>query len=344
MDTDEFRRFGTDMVNYIADYYDGLRSRPPIPDVQQGYMKDLIPDQAPVEAESYEDIKKDLEGVIMKGVLHWRSPHFHGFIGIAGSFPALLGDMLVGALSSNSFSWASNPASTELEVSMMDWLGQMLNLPEEFLFSSGGKGGGVIQRTADDSVLVAIIAARAQAIRQRSDMTAGQTLDKLVAYTSEESHSCIRKAAQLALVTIRSLPTDENFSLRGETLAAAIKEDKSKGLIPFFLGATVGTTSTIAIDNLCELGPICQQENIWMHVDGAYAGSAAICPELRHVINGVEYSTSFCINPHKWLHVNKSCSAMWVKNRDLITESFRVEVEYLKNHSLEGDVTMPDFR
>ncbi|KAK3792873.1 hypothetical protein RRG08_039807 [Elysia crispata] len=227
---------------------------------------------------------------------------------------------------------------------MMDWLGQMLNLPEEFLFSSGGKGGGVIQRTADDSVLVAIIAARSRSIRQHKDMTPGQTLDKLVAYTSEEAHSCIKKAAQLALVTIRNLPTDANFSLRGETLAAAIKEDKSKGLIPFFLGASVGTTSTIAIDNLCELGPICERENMWMHIDGAYAGSAAICPELRYVINGVEYSTSFCLNPHKWLHVNKSCSAMWVKNREFITEAFSVDVEYLKNHKLHGDTTMPDYR
>ncbi|GFS16638.1 aromatic-L-amino-acid decarboxylase [Elysia marginata] len=226
----------------------------------------------------------------------------------------------------------------------MDWLGQMLNLPAEFLYSSGGKGGGVIQYTADDSVLVAIIAARDRAIREHPHLTPGHTLDKLVAYTSQEAHSCIKKAAQLALVRIRSLPGDENFALRGATLAAAIEEDKSKGLIPCFLGASVGTTSTVAIDNLCELGPICEREKMWMHIDGAYAGSAAICPEFRHLINGVEYSMSFCINPHKWLHVNKSCSALWVKDRELVTKSFSVEPEYLKNHHLQGDVKMPDYR
>ncbi|KAK3792870.1 hypothetical protein RRG08_039804 [Elysia crispata] len=344
MDTDEFRRCGTDMVNYVADYFDTLRSRPVMPYVQHGFLKKLIPEKAPHKAESYEDVKKDLEDVVLKGVLHWRSPHFHAFVPLASSFPALIADMLVGALSSMPITWSANPSGTELEVAMMDWLGQMLKLPEEFLFSSGGKGGGVIQMTADDSATVAIIAARARAVREHGDMTPGQTLDKLVAYTSAEAHTCIKKAAQLALVNIRLLPTDENFSLRGQTLAAAIKEDKNKGFIPFFLGASVGTTSTIAVDNLCELGKICEQENVWMHIDAAYAGSAAICPEFRYLINGVEYSTSFCLNPHKWLHVNLLCSAMWIKDRELITEPFNVDPVYLRNHNLNGDVKMPDYR
>lgn len=344
MDTSEFRRCARDMVDYIVDYYETLRCRPPAPDVQHGYLRGLIPERAPITAETYEDVKKDLEDVVMKGVLHWRSPNFHGYMPIAGSFPALIGDMLNGALSSNGFSWVSNPACTELEVAMMDWLGHMLQLPKDFLFSSGGKGGGVIQTTADDSVLVAFISARTKAIRENGHLTPGQVVDKLVAYTSEEAHSCIKKAAQLAMVRIRELPGDENFSLRGATLAAAIEEDKRNGLIPCFLGASVGTTSTVAIDNLCELGPICERENIWMHIDGAYAGSAAICPEFRHLIDGVEYSTSFCINPHKWLHVNKSCSALWVKNRELVTTAFSVEPEYLQNHNLRGENSMPDFR
>ncbi|RUS71329.1 hypothetical protein EGW08_020914 [Elysia chlorotica] len=343
MNTDEFRRDATDMVHYVADYYDTIRSRPVMPDVQHGFLKQLIPKEAPLQAQSYEDVKKDLEDVL-KGILHWRSPHFHAFLPVASSFPALIADLIGGAVSSAPFSWISNPSGTELEVAMMDWLAQMLQLPSEFLFSSGGRGGGVIQQTTDDAVLVAIIAARARAVREHPDMTPGQTLDKLVAYTSAEAHSCIKKAAMLALVNIRLLPTDDNFSLRGQTLATAIKEDKSKGLIPFFLGATVGTTSTIGVDNLCELGKICEQENVWMHTDAAYAGSAAICPEFRHLLNGVEYSTSFSLNPHKWLHVTVLCCAMWIKDRELITETFRVDPAYLMNYNLQGDVKMPDFR
>ncbi|GFO46418.1 Aromatic-l-amino-acid decarboxylase [Plakobranchus ocellatus] len=256
MNPEEFRRCGTDMVQYIADYMETIRSRLPSPDVQPGYLQEQIPDEAPFHGETWEDVKNDLERVVMKGTNHWRSPHFHAFLPLASSFPALLGDMLAGALISAPFSWTSNPAGTELEMSMMDWLAKMLQLPQQFLFSSGGKGGGCIQASADDAALVAILSARAKVIQQFKDMTKGQVLDKLIAYTSEEGHTSVLKAAQLAFVQIRCLKTDEKFALRGTTLAAAVQEDRKQGLIPFFVCATVGTTSTCAIDNLSELGPI----------------------------------------------------------------------------------------
>ncbi|GFO46412.1 dopamine decarboxylase [Plakobranchus ocellatus] len=226
----------------------------------------------------------------------------------------------------------------------MDWLAKMLQLPQQFLFSSGGKGGGCIQASADDATFVAIISARAKVIKQFKDKTKGQVLDKLIAYTSEEAHSSVEKAAKLALVEIRCLKTDDKFALRGTTLASAVREDRKKGLIPFFVCATVGTTSTCAIDNISEIGPICKEEDLWLHIDAVYAGCACICPEYRPWINGVEYSTTFSINPHKWLHINPPCSAFWVKDQELITEPLSVDAMYLRVRSANTGVTVPDFR
>ncbi|GFO46415.1 Aromatic-l-amino-acid decarboxylase [Plakobranchus ocellatus] len=288
--------------------------------------------------------KHNLSVSRLRKLNHWRSPNFHAFLPIASSIPALLGDMLAGAIAAPPVTWIANPAGTELEMSMMDWLAKMLQLPQEFLFSSGGKGGGCIQASADDAILVAILSARAKVIQLFKDMTKGQVLDKLIAYTSEEAHSSVEKAAQLALVQIRCLETDEKFALRGTTLAAAVREDRKQGLIPFFVCATVGTTSTCAIDNISELGLVCEAEDLWLHIDAVYAGTACICPEYRHWINGVEYSTTFSVNPHKWLHINPPCSAFWVKDRDLITEPLDVDAMYLRDRSTNGGVRMPEFR
>ncbi|BFZ05796.1 hypothetical protein BsWGS_08835 [Bradybaena similaris] len=346
MDSTEFRSRGKEVVDYISDYLETISRRRPLPTVKPGYLRGLIPDQAPTTGEPWEHVKEDIERVIMPGVTHWHNPHFHAYYPAGNSYPAILADMISDAIGCIGFTWASSPACTELEVVMMDWLAKMLHLPTEFLFSDQGKGGGVIQGTASEATLVALLSARTTVLARLQaaelHLSPGQILDKLIAYTSEEAHSSVERAALIGLVKIRKLQTDDNCSLRGSVLEAAIQEDTKKGLVPFFLCATVGTTSSCAFDNLRELGPICTRHDLWMHVDAAYAGSACVCPEFRHLLDGLEDSMSFSFNPHKWLMVNFDCSTMWVKNRDLVSGAFELDPFYLK-HDNQGQI-MPDYR
>jgi len=230
-------------------------------------------------------------------------------------------------------------------VVMMDWLGKMLDLPPEFLASSGGKGGGVIQGTASEATLVALLSAKSRTLsklkRDNPDADVSSFAGRLVAYTSDQSHSSVERAAMLAGVKIRLLPSDEHFSLRGDTLHSAMKEDMANGKIPFYVVATLGTTPSCAFDDLAELGVVCQRENLWLHVDAAYAGSAFICEEYRHYLKGLDLADSFNFNPHKWLLVNFDCSAMWLKNANEVVDAFNVDPLYLK-HDQQG--LAPDYR
>ncbi|XP_076346714.1 aromatic-L-amino-acid decarboxylase-like [Tachypleus tridentatus] len=342
MDAEEFRRCGKQMVDFVADYICNIRDRRVVPDVHPGYILELIPDQAPDEGESWEDVFKDIERVIMPGMTHWNSPHFHSFFPTANSFPAICADILSGGLSCIGFTWASSPACTELEMVMLDWLGKMLQLPEVFLFSSKGLGGGVIQGTASEATLVALLSARNKILSSfKTKNRNGGTVEKLVCYASDQAHSSVEKAGMLGGVTFRPLPVDNDLSLRGDVLRTAIEEDRAKGKIPFLVVGTLGTTNSCAFDNIKELGDICSKENIWFHIDAAYAGSAFICPEFRHLLDGVEKADSFNMNPHKWMMVNFDCSAMWIKNRHDLVEAFNVNPVYLK-HDKEGQI--PDYR
>uniref|UniRef100_A0A8C8RA00 Aromatic-L-amino-acid decarboxylase n=1 Tax=Pelusios castaneus TaxID=367368 RepID=A0A8C8RA00_9SAUR len=299
MDITEFQKRGKEMVDYIADYFKQLEKRPVYPDVEPGYLRPLIPDSAPQEPENFEDVLKDFERIIMPGVTHWHSPYFFAYFPTVGSFPALLADILSGGIGCLSFSWAASPACTELETVMLDWLGKMLNLPEEFLAGRDGEGGGVIQGSASEATLVTLLAARTKMIRrvqsENPELTEADVMSRLVAYASDQ------------------------------------------------FCATLGTTPCCSFDRLLELGPICNKENIWMHVDAAYAGSAFICPEFRYLLNGVEFADSFNFNPHKWLLINAECSALWVKKRSDLTSAFKVDPLYLQHcHQESGLVT--DYR
>ncbi|XP_062847895.1 aromatic-L-amino-acid decarboxylase [Trichomycterus rosablanca] len=347
MDTAEFRKRGREMVDYIADYLDNIEKRQVYPDVEPGYLRSLIPDEAPDEPETYEELAKDIERVIMPGVTHWNSPYFYAYFPAGNSYPSLLADMLSGAISCVGFSWAASPACTELETLMMDWLGKMLKLPEDFLAGTGGKGGGVIQGTASESSLVALLAARSRMVKQikkdHPDWTELEILSKLVAYASDQAHSSVEKAGLIGGVNMKQVPSDSKFAVRGEALRKVIEEDKAAGLIPFFYCATLGTTPSCAFDCITEIGPICNAEGMWMHIDAAYAGSAFICPEFRPLLNGVEFADSFNFNPHKWLLVNFDCSALWVKKRADIIGAFKMDPLYLKHeHQDSGLVT--DYR
>uniref|UniRef100_A0A4W5NSF3 Aromatic-L-amino-acid decarboxylase n=1 Tax=Hucho hucho TaxID=62062 RepID=A0A4W5NSF3_9TELE len=320
MDATEFRRRGKEMVDLIADYLENIEQRPVYPDVEPGYLRSLIPEEAPEEPETYEDVVKDIERVIMPGVTHWHSPYFYAYFPTANSFPAMLADMLSGAIGCIGFSWAASPACTELETVMMDWLGKMLKLPEDFIAGTHGQGGGVIQGTASEATLVALLAARSRAVRMilASDPQRPETgiTSKLVAYSSDQAHCSVERAGMIAGVRMKKIPTEQSdkYAVQGETLRRMIKEDKAAGLIPFYFCATLGTTPSCAFDHITELGPICNAEKIWMHIDAAYAGSSFICPEFRPLLNGIEFADSFNFNPHKWLLVNFDCSTILCRN------------------------------
>jgi len=348
---EEFRQFSHAMVDYIIDYHENIKDRPVLPTIKPGYLRPLIPEEAPEEPEQWQDVMKDLERVIMPGVTHWHSPQFHAYFPTACSYPAIVADMLSDAIGCIGFSWIASPACTELEMVMMDWLGKMLNLPEEFLFSGPGKGGGVIQGTASEATLVAILSAKAKAIQdynkksssnnENENAVINEFKSRLVAYASAQAHSSVERAGLLGDVQMRLLEPDQDLSLRGDTLAKAIKEDVAKGLVPFCVVGTLGTTNCCSFDNILEIGKVCQENGIWLHIDAAYAGSAFICPEYRPILNAIEYADSFNFNPHKWMLVNFDCSAMWVKNAHLVADAFNVDPLYLK-HQYQGQV--PDYR
>uniref|UniRef100_H3A7F5 Aromatic-L-amino-acid decarboxylase n=1 Tax=Latimeria chalumnae TaxID=7897 RepID=H3A7F5_LATCH len=335
MDYTEFRQRGKEMVDYIAKYLENIDQRQVYPDVEPGYLQPLIPDSAPKEPESFDEVIKDIERVIMPGVAHWQSPYFHAYFPAGNSFPSILADMLSGAIACVGFSWASSPACTELEIVMLDWLGKMINLPEQFLACSNRGGGGVIMGTACEATLMSLLAARTKVIRQRQaenpNLKEAEIMGRLVAYTSDQAHCSVERAVLIGGVKVKMIPSDEKLAARGEALRKAVEEDKAAGLIPFYFCATLGTTASCAFDNLLELGPICNAENLWMHIDAAYAGSAFICPEFRYLLDGIEFADSFDFNPHKWLLVNFDCSTMWVKKKGDLISAFQINPVYLQH-------------
>ncbi|KAL3862000.1 hypothetical protein ACJMK2_008006 [Sinanodonta woodiana] len=334
MDSKEFRTRGKEMVDYIADYLDNIQLRRVTPEVSPGYLQKLLPDEAPNKGEDFSDIMKDVNTAIMKGVTHWQHPNFHAYFPAGNSFPSILGDMLSDAIGCVGFSWAASPACTELETVVLDWVGKMIGLPKKFLHD-GGMGGGVIQGSASECVLINLLAARHQVVRQMKKrfqfIEEGLILSKLVAYSSKLAHSCVEKAGMIGFIKMRQLDVDEEFSLRGYTLECAIEEDRRMGLIPFFVCATLGTTACCSFDNILEIGQVCAKENVWLHIDAAYAGNALICPEFQYLIKGIENANSFNFNPNKWMLVNFDCSLMWVRDKDSLTSAVTVDPLYLKH-------------
>ncbi|NXT16057.1 DCHS decarboxylase, partial [Prunella fulvescens] len=314
---------GKEMVDYICQYLSNVRERRVTPDVQPGYMRAQLPDSAPMDPDSWDNIFGDIEKIIMPGVVHWQSPHMHAYFPALTSWPSLLGDMLADAINCLGFTWASSPACTELEMNVMDWLAKMLGLPDKFLHHHPDSvGGGVLQSTVSESTLVALLAARKNKILEMKvsepDTDESSLNSRLIAYASDQ---------------IKFLPVDENFSLRGETLKKAIAEDRKKGLVPVFVCATLGTTGVCAFDNLSELGPVCKcdAEGLWLHIDAAYAGTAFVCPEFRLFLDGIEYADSFTFNPSKWMMVHFDCTGFWVKDKYKLHQTFSVNPVYLRH-------------
>lgn len=342
MSSEEFRKQGKQMIDWIADYYENIEQYPVLSQVKPGEVKNQLPDSAPLESESMKQIMEDVNSIIMPGLTHWQSPNFYAFFPSNSSGPSILGDLLSSGLGVQGMIWATSPACTELETRVLDWLSEMLQLPEKFKSSSDG--GAVIQDTASSAALSAILAAREKKTNYETNDSG--SLGNLVAYVSMHTHSSVEKAIKIAGIgknNLRLIGVNENLAMRPDLLETAIKNDLQNGLIPFFVCATVGTTSTNAMDPLPEIGQICQQYKLWMHIDAAMSGTAAICPEYRYFLNGVEYADSFSFNPHKWMFTNFDCNCFFVADRSVLIKTLSILPEYLKNQATESGAVF-DYR
>jgi aromatic-L-amino-acid decarboxylase len=342
MTPEEFRRCGRAVVDWIADYQERVEGYPVLSRVAPGQVRSALPREPPGTGESFEAVLSDLERIILPGITHWQSPNFFAYFPSNNSGPAVLGELLSAGLGVQGMLWATSPACTELETHVLDWLASMLGLPDRFL--SSGPGGGVIQDTASSATLCALLAGRERASGWASNEQG--TDGRFTAYASEQAHSSVEKAVRIAglgAANLRKIGVDDRFAMRPELLAEAIARDRREGLRPCFVSATVGTTSSNAIDPLPEIGRICRGEGLWLHVDAAMSGTAALCPEFRFIHEGLEHADSYCVNPHKWMFTNFDCDAFWVADRASLIRTLSVLPEYLRNRATESGAVI-DYR
>lgn len=332
MNSQDFKEYGKQLIDWIADYLDRPERHAVLSRARPGEIRSQLPPAPPVAPEDFAAILQDFDDIIMPGITHWNNPAFMAYFGITGSMPGILGELLTAGLNVNGMLWRTSPSATELEEVVMDWLRQMVGLPEAFK--------GVIMDTASISSMIAVAAAReAMNLRIREDGMAGRPdLPRLTMYTSEQSHSSIEKGGIVLGIgqrNIRKIEVDADFRLKPDCLAAAIEQDRRAGCAPFFACATVGTTSTTSIDPVPAIADICAREKVWLHVDGAYGGNAAVVPEMRWVLQGVERADSFVMNPHKWMFTPIDFSAFYTRHVDTLKRAFSILPEYLRTS--EGD-------
>ena len=329
MSADEFRRHGHALIDWIADYFENIESFPVLSQIEPNWLKDNLPKSAPERGEDFAEVVKDVDRLILPAVTHWNHPNFHGLFSTSTSSVGIFGELLSAAFDMKAMLWRTSPASTELEEVVLDWLRQMMGL------DAGLKG--VIYDTASVSTLHAIAAAREGLdlkIRELG-MSGRGDLPLLRVYTSEQSHSSVEKAVILLGLGQKSLvkiAVDDEFRMRPDKLREAIETDKANGYLPLCVVATVGTTSTTSIDPVEQIAPICEDHALWLHVDAAYAGSAAIVPELQNCLKGCERADSLVTNPHKWLFTPFDLSVLYCRHLDLLKKAFSLVPEYLKTN------------
>lgn len=342
MTPEEFRKHGHAVIDWIAEYMQQVEQYPVRSPVQPGEIYAKLPESAPQQPEEFDDIFRDFQQIILPGITHWQSPNFFGYFPSNNSEPSILGELLSAGLGVQGMLWATSPACTELETRVLDWLVEALGLSRAFL--SSANGGGVIQDSASSATLCALLAARESVTGGNSNRSGIR--QPLVAYCTEHTHSSMEKGVRIAGVgseNLRKIAVDSTYAMRPDALEAAIREDVAAGKIPFFVCATLGTTSSNAFDPLTKIGPICKEHSIWLHADAAMSGSAFLCPELRSLQNGVEWVDSYCFNPHKWLFVNFDCDCFFVANRQSLIDALSILPEYLRNSASEHGATF-DYR
>jgi aromatic-L-amino-acid decarboxylase len=342
MTPEEFRCYGHAVIDWIADYQSRVQTFPVLSRVKPGEIRASLPAHPPIEGEAFQGLLDDVEKLILPGITHWQSPNFFAYFPSNNSGPAILGDLLSSGLGIQGMLWSTSPACTELETHVLDWLVQMLGLPEKFLSSSSG--GGVIQDTASAALLCVLLAARERATNFTTNRDGCDR--RLIAYASTQTHSSMQKAVMisgLGLANLRLIEVDEHFALCPELLARQIEADTLDGLIPAFVCATLGTTSSNAMDDIPAIARVARQHNLWLHVDAAMAGTAALCPEFRLLQAGVELADSYNFNPHKWMFTNFDCSCLWVADRQALIRTLSILPEYLRNQASESGAVI-DYR
>jgi aromatic-L-amino-acid/L-tryptophan decarboxylase len=327
MDSDAFRRSGHALVDWIAEYLEHPEKYPVLAQVTPGAIAASLPAHAPEEGEPFEAIMADFERVLVPGLTHWNHPGFFAYFAITGSAPGVLADFLSAALNQQAMLWRTSPAATELEQVTLGWLRRLIGLPDTF--------EGVIYDTASIATMTAIVAAREVAIAdvRRRGLAGRADVPRVRVYCSDQTHSSIDKAViavGLGHESLRKIPTDDRFTMRTDALRAAIAEDRAAGVLPIAVVATVGTTSTTSIDPVADVADICGREQLWMHVDAAYGGVAAMLPSHAHILRGAERADSLVVNPHKWLFTPFDLSAFYSPRMDVVRAAFALTPEYLR--------------
>ncbi|MDI6845595.1 MAG: aminotransferase class V-fold PLP-dependent enzyme [Candidatus Saccharicenans sp.] len=323
MDREKFRKYGYKLVDWVADYLETVEKYPVKSTVEPGEIKAKLPSSPPQHPEEMDRILEDFEKIIIPGITHWQHPGWFAYFPANNSPASILGELLAAGLGTQGMVWQTSPAATELEEVVMDWLRQMIGLPEGW--------AGVIQDTASTATLCALLAAREKVTGFKVNETGFEK--PLRVYASREAHSSVEKGVKIAGFGRKNLvyiPVDDEFAMIPGELERAIEEDLRNGLQPACVVATVGTTSSGAVDPLRPIGEICQKYGVWLHVDAAYAGTAAILPEKRWALDGAELADSLVFNPHKWMLTNFDCSAFFVKDPQVLTRTFEIHPEYLK--------------
>ena len=336
LSSDEFREHGHALIDWIADYWERVEELPVVSHIAPGTIRNQLPPNAPETGEPFEDLIKDLDSVVMPGITHWQHPSWFSFFPANASPPSVLAELVSAGLGVQGMLWSTSPAATEIESHVLDWLVELLDLPTSWKTTE--QGGGVLQMSASDSTHTALVVARHQAAKL------GISPDSMVAYASTQTHSSIQKGATVAgYGHITLVDVDEEQAMRSQDLLAAIDRDRANGLNPVFVAATVGTTGTTGVDPIRSIGEICRNEDLWLHIDAAYAGNAMLCPEFRHHQDGVELADSYTFNPHKWLMVNFDCSVFYVADRGPLIDCLSILPPYLKNEASESGAVI-DYR
>lgn len=328
--TDDFRRYAHQVVDWVADYYESIEDLPVKPGVLPGETFEKIPSEPPYLPEGTDQILNDFREIIMPGMTHWQSPKFFAYFPANTSYPSILGEMITTALGAQCMKWETSPAATELEEAVMNWLRIMTGLPSKF--------AGVIQDSASTATLCAILTARENQTSFAVNSGGMNRQPVMRVYCSSEAHSSVEKAVKIAGIGSENLiriPVDSSYRMMPEKLEKAIIEDVGNGLLPLCAVAALGTTGSTAVDPLAETAKVCREHNIWLHVDAAFSGSALILPEYRWMIQGIENVDSIVFNPHKWLFTNFDCSAYYVKDSAALVNTFRLVPEYLKSQGHE---------
>ena len=336
----QFREHGHRVIDWIADYYERIETFPVLSQAAPGALRASLPAHPPEHGEPFEAVLRDLDEQILPGITHWQHPSFFAYFPANASGPAILGDLLASGLGVQGMLWATSPAATELETHVLDWLADLLDLPEGF------RGNGVIQHTASDAALVALLAALHRASGGRTEHE-GVHSGRFAVYTSVQTHSSVEKACRVAGLgadALRKVDVDAaTQAARPDHLRALIEADVAAGMTPALVVASVGATGVGAVDPTREMAQIAREHNAWVHVDAAWAGVAAVCPELRWLADGVDLADSYCTNPHKWLLTNFDCDAFWVTDRSALLGALSILPEYLRNAATESGAVI-DYR